>query len=83
AAAAPAPRAPLRGADLAALAPAARARLRTALLELNLARAAAVLGELGPECAGLVAAIEEMLAHYQYPQLCALLDGADGAAGEL
>ena len=79
--AAPPQRGALDGADLARLAPDVRAALNGALRELNLARVAALLGALGPELAGLVAGIEAMLAHYQYPQLCALLDGsADYAA---
>ncbi|MFM9438137.1 signal transduction histidine kinase/DNA-binding response OmpR family regulator, partial [Janthinobacterium sp. CG_23.3] len=75
----PPPRAPLAGADLAALPPAQRATLRAALQELNLARAGAMLAELGPEFAGVVGGIEDMLAAYQYPQLCALLDAAGAA----
>jgi signal transduction histidine kinase/DNA-binding response OmpR family regulator len=69
---------PLSRADLQYLAPSLRGELKTALQELNLARVAALLAPLPPQLAGVVERIEHMIQLHQYPQLCVLLDEADG-----
>ena len=65
--------APPTAADLAALPGETAGALRDAVLQLNLARAAQLLAELPPACAGTVVAIEAMLSRHQYPELCAML----------
>jgi signal transduction histidine kinase/CheY-like chemotaxis protein/HAMP domain-containing protein len=78
AAARQAPPAPLDRADVQRLDPALRSDLKVALQELNLARVALLLEPLPVELADVVARIERMVQLHQYPQLCVLLDDADG-----
>jgi signal transduction histidine kinase/DNA-binding response OmpR family regulator len=54
-----------------------RAELRATLLELNLDRLAQLLAPLKSTDPALLAAIDMMLAAYQYPQICELIDAAD------
>jgi CheY-like chemotaxis protein len=82
--AAPAPlRAPLHCDDLDCLDPALRSSLKVAVQELDMARVAALLAPLPADMAEVVERIEHMLAQHQYPQLCALLDGADPLAAPI
>ncbi len=73
---------PLSRADLDQLAPELRARLKTALQELNLSRVAMLLEPLPPAVGEVVERIEHMLHLHQYPQLCALLEDAGAALEE-
>ena len=70
---------PLSRADLDRLAPELRAQLKTALQELNLSRVTVLLEPLPPELQDVVERIEHMVRMHQYPQLCALLEGAGAA----
>ncbi len=67
-----APRA-LQGADLLTLRASVRASLHAAVQQLDLARVERLLAPLRTDAPVLAAAIAQMLAQHQYPQLCALL----------
>ncbi|MES2149146.1 MAG: ATP-binding protein [Pseudomonadota bacterium] len=74
----PARPAPLDAPAMQALAPALRGALRAALQELDLARVARLLEPARADHPGLVASIDQLLALHHYPQLCRLIDAADG-----
>ncbi|MCV2371239.1 PAS domain-containing hybrid sensor histidine kinase/response regulator [Roseateles oligotrophus] len=70
----------LSSGDLARLAPEQRQQLRRGLQELDRAQVDGLLQELAarsPADADLSSMISEMLAHYQHPELCALIDALE------